>query len=350
VPKADPSSSPRWVIDYKKLNAFTIPDCFPLPQIDDILSDCAKGRIWAKIDMTSAFFQTRMHSDDIHYTACRTPFGLYEWTVMPMGLRNSPSTQQQRVTNALHHLIGCICHVYLDDIIIWSNSLTEHVRNVRLVLQTLRTSKLFCSLKKSQLFCDEVIFLGHKISRNGIEADPSKVEKILAWPAPCSATEVRHFLGLVKFLAHFLPSLTKHAQILYALTTKAAEKIFLPWSPSHQVAFDAIKQLVISRHCLTTIDHDSPGKNKLFLTCDASNSGTGAILSWGPSWKESWPVAFDSQHYTGAQHHYPTHEQELLAIIRALRKWRSDILGMHVKLYTDHRTLLNFDTQKDLSP
>jgi ribonuclease HI len=106
---------------------------------------------------------------------------------------------------------------------------------------------------------------------------------------------------------------------------------------------------VISRHCLTTIDHDSPGNNKLFLTCDASNSGTGAILSWGPSWKESRPVAFDSQHYTGAQRHYPTHEQELLAIIRALRKWRSDILGMHVELYTDHRTLLNFDTQKDLS-
>jgi hypothetical protein len=114
-------------------------------------------------------------------------------------------------------------------------------------------------------------------------------------------------------------------------------------------AFNAIKRLVISRHCLTTINHDSPGKNKLFLTCNASNSGTGAILSWGPSWKDSRPVAFDSQHYSGAQHHYPTHKQELLAIIRALHKWHSDILGVHVEIYTDHRMLLNFDTQKDLS-
>jgi hypothetical protein len=234
VLKADPNSSPRWVIDYRKLNAFTIPDCFPLLCIDNILSDCAKGKIWAKIDMTNTFFQTRMHPEDIQFTACRTPFGLYEWAVMPMGLRNSPATQQQHITNALQHLIGRICHVYLDDIIIWSDSLAEHVRNVRLVLQALRASKLFCSLKKSTLFCEEVIFLGHKISRNGIEADPSKMEKILAWPEPRSATDVRRFLGLVKFVAHFLPSLAKHSQILYALTTKAADTTFPTWSPIHQ--------------------------------------------------------------------------------------------------------------------
>jgi hypothetical protein len=318
VPNSDPSSSPRWVIDYRRLNSVTIPDHFPLPRIDDILSDCLRGKIWGKINMTSTFFQTKMDPDDIKYTACQTPFGLYKWIVMLMGLWNSPSTQQRRVTNALRHLIGHICHVYLDDIIIWSNSFAEHVRNVRLVLEALRTAKLFCSLKKSQLFCNEVLFLGHKISRNGIEADPAKVEHILSWPIPHSATEVWQFLGLVKFVAHFLPALAQHSQVLYALTTKAADKSFPSWSLKHQAAFEAVKQLVVSRQCLTSINHDKPGINKVFLTCNASISGTGAVLSWGPNWKESQPVAFDSQHYSGAQWHYPTHEQELLAIIHAL--------------------------------
>lgn len=349
IAKADPTATPRWVIDYRRLNSVTVPDRFPLPRIDDILADCAKGKIWAKIDMTNAFFQTRMHPDDIPYTACRTPFGLYEWTVMPMGLRNSPSTQQRRVTAALRHLIGKICHVYLDDIIIWSSSLEEHFRNVRLVLAALRANSLLCSMKKSILFCEEVIFLGHRISRNGVEADPAKVSKILDWPTPRSATEVRRFLGLVKFVAHFLPDLARHTHLLYPLTTKPAEKKFPTWTLAHQTAFDGIKRLVTSRRCLTTINHDNPGKNRVFVTCDASNTGTGAVLSWGPSWKESRPVAFDSQQYSGAERHYPTHEQELLAIIRALRKWRSDLVGMHFEIFTDHKTLLNFDTQRDLS-
>jgi hypothetical protein len=150
----------------------------------------AKGKIWGKIDMVNALFQTKMDPDDIKYTTCRTPFGLFEWNVMPMGLRNSPLTQQRCVTNALRHLVGRICHVCLDDIIIWSSSFEEHIRNVRAVLDALRANKLCCSLRKSTLFCEEIIFLGHKISRSGIEADPSKVEKILTWPVPRASTEV----------------------------------------------------------------------------------------------------------------------------------------------------------------
>ena len=117
---------PRWVNDYQELNANTIRDNFPLPRVDDILADCAKGKIFGKMDMTNSFFQTRVHPDDIHLTAVRTPWGLYEWMVMPMGGCNGPSTHQRRMTDALRDLIGKICHVYLDDIIIWSQSVEEH--------------------------------------------------------------------------------------------------------------------------------------------------------------------------------------------------------------------------------
>lgn len=130
IPKADPNVLPHWVNDFQQLNAITVSDNHPLPQTDDILNDCAKGRVWSTIDMTNSFFQTLMHPDDIHLTAVNTPFGLYEWLVMPMGLRNSLAIHQQRVTAALQSHIGKICHIYLDDIIIWSDSIDQHIKDV----------------------------------------------------------------------------------------------------------------------------------------------------------------------------------------------------------------------------
>jgi hypothetical protein len=135
--------------------------------VDDILADCAKGKIWSVIDMTNSFFQTRMHPDDIEKTAVTTPFGLYEWLVMPMGLKNAPAIHQRRVTTALHKYIGRICHVYLDDIIIWSNDLVEHVVHVNLIMEKLRANKLYCNGKKSNFYLEEVTFLGHRISQRG---------------------------------------------------------------------------------------------------------------------------------------------------------------------------------------
>jgi len=116
VPKSDATVLPCWVNDYHVLNANTILNAHPLPCMDDILADCAKGKIWSKLDMTNSFFQTKVHPDDVHLTAVTTPFGLYEWLAMPMGLCNSPPIHQHRMTSTLHELLGRICHIYLDDI------------------------------------------------------------------------------------------------------------------------------------------------------------------------------------------------------------------------------------------
>ncbi len=137
IPKTDRTVLPRWVNDYRKLNSNTVPDVHPLPSIAEILSDCGNGKFFAKIDMTNSFFQTRVHPDDVPLTAVTTPFGLYEWTVMPQGCRNAPATHQQQMFSALRQHIGSICHVYLDDIVIWSQSLEEHCRNVETVLECL---------------------------------------------------------------------------------------------------------------------------------------------------------------------------------------------------------------------
>ena len=349
IPKADPSALPRWVNDYRKLNDNTVPDAYPLPRVEQILADCAKGKIWAKLDMTNSFFQTRVHPDDVPLTAVQTPLGLYEWLVMPMGCRNAPATHQRRMFMALREHIGRICHVYIDDIIIWSNSIEEHIRNVRTILNALKAASLFVSKKKTQLFCRELHFLGHKISRAGIEADENKAAKIDDWPQPKSATEVRSFLGLVRYVASFLPKLADFTRVLTPLTMKEADREFPPWSSTHQRAFDGIKQLVTSRECLTTIDHDNPGENQIFVTCDASDWRTGAVLSFGPTWETARPVAYDSIQLKGAELNYPVHEKELLAIVRALKKWRFELLGTPFKVFTDHRTLTNFAEQRDLS-
>ena len=123
--------------DYRNFNKNTVTDRFPLPCVNDILADCSKGKIWGKLDMTNSFFQTWVHPDDIHLTVVSTPWGIYEWTVKPMGGKNAPPTHQRWMTVALSHLIGKICHVYMDDIVIWSATLEEHHKNVELVLDTL---------------------------------------------------------------------------------------------------------------------------------------------------------------------------------------------------------------------
>ena len=135
-----------------------------------------------------------MHEEDIWKTAVSTPLGTYEWQVMRMGFHNAPSIHQRRVTNALRKYIGKICHIYLDDIVIWLNLVEEHVSNVRLVMQALRDAKLYVNEKKTNLFCYEISFLGHRILQKGVEVDSSKVDKILQWPIPKNTTEVRGFL------------------------------------------------------------------------------------------------------------------------------------------------------------
>jgi hypothetical protein len=349
VPKSDETVLPRWVNDYRVLNANTILDAHPLPRVDDILADCAKGKIWSKLDMTNSFFQTRVHPDDVHLTAVTTPFGLYEWLAMPMGLRNSPPIHQRRMTAALRELLGRFCHIYLDDIIIWSDNVEQHTEHIRLVLGALRKAKLYCNPKKCHFYLLELDFLGHHISARGIEANTSKVDKILQWPVPRNTTEVRSFLGLVRYISLFLPKLADFTCVLTPLTTKEARRNFPAWTTEHQMAFEAIKALVVSRESLTTIDHANLGENKVFVTCDASDWRTGATLSVGKSWELARPVAFDSMQLKGAEKNYPVHEKELLAVVRALKKWRADLLGIPIVIYTDHCTLENFNTQRDLS-
>ena len=188
--KADLVVLPRWVNEHRVLNANMVTDAHPLPRVDNILTDCAKGKIWSVIDMTNSFFQTRVHPDNIHLTAVTTPFGLYEWLAMPMGLCNSPAIHQRRMTAAPREHISKICHIYLDNIIIWSNTIAEHIQHIDTVMKALQKAQLYCNPNKCKFFQEEVDFLGHHISQCGIEPNSLKIDKVLNWPIPKSTTDV----------------------------------------------------------------------------------------------------------------------------------------------------------------
>ena len=207
--------------------------------------------------------------------------------------------------------------------------MAEHEENVRRVLKALRDARLYVNPEKTHLFCTEIDFLGHHISARGIEADEKKAERIVNWPIPKSATETRSFLGLVRYLADFLPALAEYTGILTELTTAASGKKFPAWTDTYQKAFDSIKQIIVGRECLTTIDLTKLPEYKIFVTTDASDRRSGAILSFGKTWSSAWPVTFDSMTFKGAELNYPVHEKELLAIIRALKKWRVDTSVTH---------------------
>ena len=133
--KVDSTALPHWVNDYCVLNSNTVLDSYPLPHIDDILANCTKGKIWSWLDMRNSFFQMCVHPDDIHLTVITTPIGPYEWTTMPQGLKNTPPIHQHQMNATLWHFIGKICHIYIDDIVIWSSSITQHVKHINMVME-----------------------------------------------------------------------------------------------------------------------------------------------------------------------------------------------------------------------
>jgi hypothetical protein len=215
---------------------------------------------------------------------------------------------------------------------------------MQLILEALHKAKLYCNPKKCDFFMFKLDFLGHHISECGIKPQDSKIDKILHRPVPENSTKVHSFLGLVCYIADFLPKLADHTSVLTPLTTKEAKHSFPEWTADHQLAFNCIKALMVSHECLTVINHEKPG-NKVFVTCNASDWQTGATLSFGETWETAQPVAFDSMQLKDTGKNYPVHEKELLAIICALKKRRPDLLGCEFIVYTDHWTLENFDSQ-----
>lgn len=334
VPKKD--GSWRMCVDSRAVNKITIKYRFPIPRLDDLLDQLHGAKVFSKIDLRSGYHQIRMREGDEWKTAFKTGKGLYEWLVMPFGLSNAPSTFMRLMTHVLAPFLGKSVVVYFDDILVYSETLQDHLEHLRSVFQTLREQKLFANLQKCHFITDNLVFLGYVVSSAGIKMDPSKVEAIESWPVPKTLHDVRSFHGMISFYRRFI----KHFSTLVAPITECLKGEIFKWSAEAQESFELIKKKIITAPVLAL-----PDFNKVFeVDCDASNVGIGAVLS-----QEGRPIAFFSEKLNEAKRKYSTYDKEFYAIIRALNFWSHYLLPLEFVLFSDHEALKYLSTQHRLN-
>ena len=194
----------RLCVDFRGLNRITKKDKYPLPLISDLLDAPRKARIYSKIDLKHAYHLVRIAEGDEWKTAFRTRYGSYEWLVMPFGLSNAPSAFQRFMNDIFSDMLDVSVVVYLDDILVYSDDMSQHKEHVREVLRRLRANNLFASPKKCEFHKDTVEFLGYILSNNGLSMDPGKISSILEWPEPRKVKDIQSFLGFANFYRRFI--------------------------------------------------------------------------------------------------------------------------------------------------
>uniref|UniRef100_A0AAG5DT40 RNA-directed DNA polymerase n=1 Tax=Anopheles atroparvus TaxID=41427 RepID=A0AAG5DT40_ANOAO len=335
VPKKTDASGKRKirvVIDYRKLNEKTIEDKYPIPQIEEILDNLGKSSYFTTLDLKSGFHQIEMDPKDRMKTAFSTTQGHFEFARMPFGLKNAPAAFQRAMNSVLSGLIGNICFVYLDDIIVVGKNLKTHLDNLDTVLQRLSDFNLKIQLDKCEFLKRETEFLGHTITPEGIKPNPDKIAKILDWRLPTTQKEIKQFLGLTGYYRRFIRDYAKLTKPLSKCLKKDATVNFN--QEEYRTSFEELKKIISSDQILIYPDFKLP----FILTTDASNYALGAVLSQMQDGKER-PIAFGSRTLNETESNYSTTEKEALAIIWAVQKYKPYLYGNKFTLITDHKPL-----------
>lgn len=331
----------RFCIDYRALNAITVKNKYPLPRVDELFDRLQGAKYFSKLDMKTGYWQIKMHEADIEKTAFRSRYGSFEWLVLPMGLTNAPATFMHLMHQILRPFLDDSVIVFLDDILVFSQSLREHQRHLRQVLDVLRANQLYCKESKCEFFKDSVEFLGHVIDRDGLHMMESKVKAVREWPTPTSVDDIRSFLGLAGYYRKFIKGFSSVAAPLTELLKKGTR---FQWTTSEETAFRDLITAITTAPTLILPDPSKP----YVITADACGYGIGACLMQDHG-KGLQPIAFLSKKLTDAELKYETHERELLALFRALKEWRHYLYGSQFVLKTDHRNLIWLLSQKQLS-
>lgn len=331
--KMDASGEKKWrlVVDYRKLNAKTINDKFPIPNISDILDKLGRCHYFTTLDLAAGFHQIKMDPADICKTAFSTEDGHDEYVRMPFGLKNAPASFQRHMNVVLAGLVGKICLVYMDDIIIFSTSIQEHCTNLKKVFDALRKSNLKIQCDKSEFLKREVEFLGHIVTSEGVKPNPDKIKVIQNWPLPKNEKELRGFLGILGYYRKFIKDFAKIAK---PLTNSLRKDEGIKHTKEFIGAFERCRNILTGSDILQYPDFSK----QFILTTDASNHALGAVLSQGITGSDK-PIAFASRTLNKSEENYSTIEKELLAVVWACKYFRPYLYGRPFILYTDHKPL-----------
>ncbi|XP_013624627.1 PREDICTED: uncharacterized protein LOC106330753 [Brassica oleracea var. oleracea] len=335
VPKKD--GSWRMCVDCRAINNITVKYRLPIPRLDDMLDELHGSSVFSKIDLKSGYHQIRMKEGDEWKTAFKTKLGLYEWLVMPFVLTNAPSTFMRLINHILRSFIGHFVVVYFDDILIYSNNFEDHKLLLKSVLEVFRKERLFANLGKCSFGTDHMVFLGFVVGADGIRVDEEKFKAIRDWPSPTTVGEVRSFHLLAGFYRRFVQNFSS---IAAPLTEVIKKNVGFKWEQAQEEAFQILKGKLTQAPLLVL-----PDFSKTFeIECDASGVGIGAVLM-----HDRKPIAYFSEKLGGATFNYPTYDQELCALVRALQTWQDYLWPKEFVIHTDHQSLKHLKGQHKLN-
>ncbi|XP_076067760.1 uncharacterized protein LOC143040567 [Oratosquilla oratoria] len=338
VPK--PDGSMRLCVDYRKVNAVTEPDSYPLPRIDDVIDDVGRAQWVTKLDLLQGYYQVRLSERSRAISTFITPEGLYQFTVLPFGLRNAPATFQRLMNIVTSGLVGVCC--YLDDLVVFSDSWGERVDRLGALFAILVAHSLTVSLAKSEFGHARITFLGHVIGKGKVQPIAAKIKAILQYLTPSDKKGVMRLLGMAGYYRRFCPNFSVVAPLTDLLSAKTSFK----WTQACQDSFASVKALLANAPVLRAPDLQRP----FTIHVDASEVGAGAVLlQEGEEDRVLHPVCYFSKKFLKAQRNYATIEKEALALIMALEAFRAYVEStVHpVQVFTDHNPLTFVERMKN---
>ena len=330
VPKSN--GTYRMCTDYRKVNSVTKTDSFPIPRIDDCIDKVGNSKYVTKFDLLKGFWQVPLTDRTKEVSAFATPNGLYQYKVMPFGMKNSPATFQRLVNNVICGLDGC--DAYIDDIIIYSDSWSDHLQRIRQFFDRLSKAKLTVNLAKTEFCHATVTFLGHLVGQGQVKPLEAKVNAISEFPVPKCKRQLMRFLGMAGYYRKFCKNFSGIAEPLTNLLKKSTK---FNWNDKCQDAFDRLKAILKSAPVLLAPDFDKCFK----LAVDASDVGIGAVLLQEDNNGIDHPVCYFSKKFNKHQKNYSTIEKECLALILAIQQFEVYLTSSTspIVVFSDHNPL-----------
>ena len=340
VPIRKKDGSVRWACDFRALNAVTEGDAYPLPRITETLHKLQGSCVFSSLDCASAYWTIPLHKGSKHLTAFITPFGLFQWVRMPFGLKQAGAVYSRYVALVLRDLGSDAVVHYLDDVLGHTKDEDQHLELLQQLLKAHFEAGLKLNAKKTTLFCEELEFLGHRVSAGGIGMIPSYVQKIINWPMPRTGREMMTVLG---FFGYYRSYVTNFAVYTRELNEQRMEKT-VTWTPVMRAKFEALKKAFQAAPIRAYPDYES--QEPFRLTTDWSGGGLGAILSQIQEGRERL-IGAASRKTTKYESNYPSYKGELSAIVLGLRKFSHILLYKHFHIYTDSSSLKHLVTMKE---